>query len=307
MLKYIRGKSPPKKTFNMNRKTLIILIVFTCIFAVGFLYIYILAIGFNLTGILYSKSSIRGTVSDQKTAQPVSGAIVSAHQIGWGMENGRLVWDKEYVSTTTSASDGSFRVSSEHGSSARITVEHPNYVTYEGWHGANSVASIALKETVKDSNLLPSKTLVIGLKGNRPYGWNFAKETVTFNPEEADIFPVFTSNGSFATLTVTAGQKGGIAFLPKKQTDTATNPLIYVDEAPEGGYVSSKELQLKNNNSDGVYFVRTIDGGHYTKFAFGSGLYLITSSSLPGKQPEWSIRLPYVYNPDGTRTLNYQP
>ncbi len=92
-----------------------------------------------------NKQWVSGIVFDCETQQPIVGAKVWTEQRGWGFQDGTLVWDKAYLTETTSSDDGKFEVSFQHGSSAHLKAVHEGSMIAEGWAGASEQVRIGLK------------------------------------------------------------------------------------------------------------------------------------------------------------------
>lgn len=240
--------------------------------------------------------SIQGTVIDPSGA-PLADVTVAVRNRGWGRENGQLVWDKEYVFQTTSDGAGQFSVTYDVGSSAHVTATAPGYQPYEGWHDHNSTLTIRLKPLNAQYVALPSGILEIGMRNGAPYGWVFAEQRITFDPQEADLFPQFPGPLRSADVDFTLQAAGGIARLT--HTSMGADPLVFADAAPTQGYTASLPFE---GQGGGVYFVKTRDG-RFAKFATSM---LTVGSEQEIRQGTWGARFEYVYNPSGSPDLTFQ-
>ena len=100
--------------------------------------------------LLGCEKTVTGIVFDCETQNPVAAATVAANQIGWGVSNGSIVWDKVYITTTITNDSGYFELTYTEGDSAKL------HVVKEGYHSAEQFE-------------LPGKGIKIGLlKGKDP-------------------------------------------------------------------------------------------------------------------------------------------
>lgn len=103
-----------------------------------------------LTLLCGCQKTVSGIVFDCKSQQPVAAATVTTRQTGWGISNGSVVWDKEFITTTTTNESGYFELSYSVGDAAKIQVTK---------HGYNSAEQFEL----------PGNAIRIGLlKGEQP-------------------------------------------------------------------------------------------------------------------------------------------
>ena len=89
---------------------------------------------FGLAVIILStgcEKEIQGFVYDCETKDPIKGSTVSTNQIGWGISNKQLVWDKDYKTFTKTNESGYFKLSFEVGNSAKIQVSKDGYYSAE--------------------------------------------------------------------------------------------------------------------------------------------------------------------------------
>lgn len=106
---------------------------------------------------------ITGTIFDCETQQPIPNATVWLEQIGWGMRDGQLVWDKMFRTDTVTAPDGSYTLKFRVGNSAHVNATFEGYLVSEGWVEPGSHARVGLlkdksqstgyRETVKACKL----------------------------------------------------------------------------------------------------------------------------------------------------------
>ena len=115
MWKIIREILFPYKTLKFRLIILLVLII-----AVYFIFMW-----------ARREKTISGFVFDCQTNNAVVNAKVSVNQIGWGIDNNRLVWDKSYVYDTQSDTAGFFKISYRVGNSAKILASKDDYITAE--------------------------------------------------------------------------------------------------------------------------------------------------------------------------------
>ncbi len=112
-----------------------------------------------------------GHVVDCQTNAPIAGADVSVIQIGWGFNNGSLVWDRSYVYRATSDDTGRFGVTYNVGSSANIIVKKEGYIDAQQYEDENSNIAIRILRGNKPMELtynckLSSECYVTRTEGN---------------------------------------------------------------------------------------------------------------------------------------------
>lgn len=238
---------------------------------------------------------IEGTVVDSSGA-PLPGVTVAVKNRGWGLSNGQLVWDKEYVYQTRSDSAGRFRIIYDVGGSAHLTATAQGYQPYDGWHDHNSAVTILLKRLNANYVPLPHGILEIGMRNGKPYGWIFAEQRTTDDPQAADLFPQFAGPLRSAEVDFTLLASGGIARLAHQHL--GADPLVAIDAAPAEGYTSSLPFEREG----GIYVVKTRDG-RFAKFATSM---ITVGSEQEIRQGNWGTRFEYVYNPSGSPDLTFQ-
>src|SRR3989338_3949845 len=59
----------------------------------------------------------------------INNAEVSVNQVGWGFQNGNIVWDKMYVNSVHTDSLGYFQILYRVGSSANLMSKKAGYIT----------------------------------------------------------------------------------------------------------------------------------------------------------------------------------
>ncbi len=245
-------------------------------------------------------SYIEGMVVDSSTGAPLPGVSVAVSNRGWGFIDGRLVWDKDFVYETATDVAGRFRIVYQVGSSAHVLASKAGYEPYDDWHNSNSTITIRLKKLTGSYRPLPHGILELGMRDYKPYGWVFSERQITFDREEADLFPDADGTGNGPASTFSLYAPGGIIFVPEAALG-AGDSLVFADTAPSGGYVPS--ITFDPQQKGGIYFVKTRNGRQYTKFVATS---TTSGSEADIRRGTWGLRLEYVYNPDGTPTLIFQ-
>lgn len=102
------------------------------------------------------EKKIVGRVISCESGEPIAGAVVSALQHGWGISNGQLAWDKDYITTAVSDSSGSFALAWRVGRSVKLESAKEGYLN-AAWF-ADPGANIAMRMRTGDSHSLLSVT-----------------------------------------------------------------------------------------------------------------------------------------------------
>lgn len=245
--------------------------------------------------------TVRGTVADFETGEPIPGAEVTAVEHGWGFQDGSLVWDKDKSTTVTTDAEGSFTATFRYGASVRLRVEREGYQAFEADYRRAADARIRLKRRVEGIERLPDGFLRLGLREDgTTYGWSFSAGEITSDPEEADVLPVYVGEASRDSIVFRTPAEGGVRFVPASRLGVDNLFLVFTDEAPADGYGDTAVIDFESEG--GVYFVRTRDGERYAKFEFRPTSFF--SMNDPGVVRDLSLH--FVYNPDGSRNLLYQ-
>jgi hypothetical protein len=92
-----------------------------------------------------SSGTITGIIVDCDTAAPVSGASVTARQIGWQFQP-RLMWDKTFEVTATSNEAGAFTVRVPLRKPASLIVTKPGYLDAVEARALDSHSQIRLRK-----------------------------------------------------------------------------------------------------------------------------------------------------------------
>jgi hypothetical protein len=255
-----------------------------------------------------SEKTINGVVIDYDTNEAVADALVTTERIGWGRSNGQIVWDKIYTEQTVTDRRGEFSIRSTFADSVIVNVQKEGYVHYQGWHAINMPVNIKIKQAGIDDVSLPLNILEIGMQKSQPYGWIFAEKRKTFDPDEADIFPVFGQRSEHPEITLQVMGNGGIQVLWARDLGITSDFLVYPDMASEEGYTRTVAVRFKPKVAENtqIFFIRTRDGQHYAKGYFNPASYTTVGSEQDAQQGTWGILLEYVYNPDKSRSLPYR-
>ena len=269
----------------------------------NFLFFSFLWLGLALSG-CSGEHYIDGQVIDYETRQPVSGARVILQQSGWKFTGG-VTWDHTYTFDSVSDSQGNFRVTYDVGSSAKLQVEKEGYVTFRGWFEPDSTVVLQIKSKSRSYVRLKFGMLKLGIQGFKPFGWVFSENRMTFDPEEADVFPKFDSGFDRKNIEIVASGQGGLHFISEEKLGIQFDHLVYADNAPDAGYVPSARLDFQKKAA-GVYFVKNRDGRHYAKFLFNPRSYGTEGSERDYKEGNWALMLEYVFNPQSSRNLRYE-
>lgn len=256
--------------------------------------------GFGCSG----EQFIEGQVIDYKTRQPVARVRIILQQSGWKFTGG-VTWDHTYYFESVSDSQGNFRVVYNVGTSAKLHSEKEDYVNFDGWFEPNSTIVVYVKQ--KDpAYVRPQFSLLkLGIQGFQPFGWIFSEQRITFNPDEADVFPQFDSSFDRKNIGLTATGGGGFHFISEEKLGVRSDHLVYTDQAPATGYTDFVRLDF-NQKSAGVFFVRNRDGHHHAKFLFNPRSYGGEGSERDYEKGNWALMLEYVYNPDPSRNLQFE-
>ncbi|OGY96753.1 MAG: hypothetical protein A2122_00315 [Candidatus Liptonbacteria bacterium GWB1_49_6] len=82
---------------------------------------------------------IAGRVVDCQTGAPIGSAEVSVDQRGWGIQNGQVIWDKDYIYTTHTDQDGRFALRFKVGAnSVNLIAKFPSYLRAQQYERPDS-------------------------------------------------------------------------------------------------------------------------------------------------------------------------
>ncbi len=267
--------------------------------------IILLLLGLGLAGSGCSgEQFIEGQVIDYETRQPVAGVRVILQQSGWNFTGG-VTWDHMYTFESVSDSQGNFRVVYDVGTSAKLKTEREGYVRFRGWFEPDSTVVLQIKSKAPDYVRPQFGILKLGIQGFKPFGWIFSEKRITFNPDEADVFPQFNSSFDRKNIGLTATGGGGLHFVSEEMLGVRFDHLVYTDQAPATGYANSARMDF-NQKSAGVIFVRNRDGQHHAKFLFNPRAYGTEGGERDYEKGNWALMLEYVYNPDPSRNLRFE-
>ena len=252
---------------------------------------------------------IEGTVVDFDTGEPLIEAKVTANQQGWDFSDlSYIVWDRTFPFEAITDDKGRFNILYDVWDSANIWAQMEGYSTFIHWYAENSKILIKLKK--KDPNYVPPKSqlIEIGFKNSKPYGWVFAENRTTFDPDEADLFPEVQGEQEFLRydIIVQASGKGGLQFVSETELGVPGDWMIFTDRVPDGQWESSVRLKTKSDEPAGVYFVRTRNGFEYAKFEYKPRAQSTQGSEKDFEQGTWALLLIAVYNDSGSRNLKVQ-
>lgn len=263
----------------------------------------LLGLGFAASG-CSGEQFIDGQVIDYETRQPVAGVRIILQQTGWKFTGG-VTWDHTYTFESVSDHQGNFRVVYDVGTSAKLKTEKEGYVIFRGWFEPDS--TVVLKIKSRDPAYVRPEfgILKLGIQGFRPFGWIFSEKRITFNSDEADVFPQFDSRFDRKNIVLTATGGGGLHFISEEKLGVQFDHLVFADQAPATGYADSARLDF-NRKLAGVFFVRNRDGQHHAKFLFNPRAYGTEGSERDYEKGNWALMLEYVYNPEPSRNLRFE-
>ena len=262
-------------------------------------------LGLSLAGSgCFGDRFIEGQVIDYETRQPVAGVRVILQQTGWNF-SGSITWDHTYTFESVSDAQGNFRVVYDVGTSARVKTEKEGYVRFRGWFEPGSTVVLQIKS--KDPAYVRPEfgVLKLGIRGFQPFGWMFSEKRITFNPDEADVFPQFDSSFDRKNIGLATVGGGGLHFVSEEKLGIRFDHLVYTDQAPANGYTDSVRMDF-NQKLAGVFFVRHRDGRHHAKFLFNPRAYGTEGGERDYKKGNWALMLEYVYNPEPSRNLRFE-
>ena len=130
---------------NLRRGVVLALAISLVVLGTAFFFALIWAI----FGTTIGDSYIDGTAIDRDTHAPVPNAIVSVSNRWWGFEDGALVADHDYVTSTLSDDAGHFHVAYRIGSGAHLIATHDGYDRFDGYFDRNSTVTVELIRPVR--------------------------------------------------------------------------------------------------------------------------------------------------------------
>ncbi len=127
---------------------------------------------------LHTGKSISGVVVSCDTGLPIAAAEVAVYGAGWGMSNGKLIWDKSYGSTTQTDSSGRYDLTYKLGTSLQTKKE--GYLTAQNHVKNGDTVQVKLREITADVDpteltfdcRLSSECYKLREEGDVIVGWN---------------------------------------------------------------------------------------------------------------------------------------
>jgi hypothetical protein len=265
-----------------------------------------------------SRGTVSGKLVDYITGEPIAAASITAHSRGWGISNKQLVWDKSYTASTSTDATGRFIVSLPGPrfltfGGAALSVEATGYQSLPEI-GASAKEPLLLQtvRSVPRAERVPGGIAYIGItESGRRFGWIFSENRPTLDLHLADIFPLDSVGASEPTITLAAGDDGGLLFLSREEQHIATTSygmfLRYTDTAPSEGYRPA--ITIDPRGAGGTIFVRTANN-RFAKMAFVTPLSTMRGRIAAEGVEEsaaWALSLAFAYNPFPGRSLAYDP
>lgn len=248
-----------------------------------------------------SAKTIQGRVIDFESREPIAGVAIFANQSGWGIESGRVVWDKEYRYRAESGPSGEFVLQYRVGSDARLRVDLDGYNRFLGFAGPGKAVEVRLKRLPPPHPRLPSGEMRLGTRTDGTlYGWSFASAAIASSCAKADVLPEQVDADTRGPILINACGRGGLLFVPAESLGVEGEFLVYGDTAPEEGY--TKQLLLDFSGRGGLVFVRTRDGLHYAKFQFTPRAF----GGIADRDVKRDAAFIYVFDPSGARYLPFE-
>jgi len=202
---------------------------------------------------------IKGKVIDAINKKPIeNAATIVEYGIG-GYDNLKF-----HKITTTSTSDGMFKISLDKGGYFLLTVNAEGHYPYYSKAKTFFQNSIELYPITAPQNILINIGRV-GIKNGKILGYNFQKKNTTFDLSEADIILKQVLPG-IKMYKVSAVGEGGfvkVRGMADNQYNFYNTPL-----APITGY--RKDAILSIHGGVDFYYFRTADGKHYGKMYIGT-------------------------------------
>src|SRR3954464_5117189 len=87
---------------------------------------------------------IEGRIFDCQTKQAVAGARVEVHETDWGKRDGGVVWDKDYIYSADTDSQGRYKIEYRHDSSAKVVVHKDGYRVTQHFTGPSNQVDMGL-------------------------------------------------------------------------------------------------------------------------------------------------------------------
>ncbi len=262
-----------------------------------------------------SPAPVSGRLVDYHNDAPVAGAMITLSRQGWGRSepHGQLIWDKRYLATAPTDSDGRFRVPMPGpvwlvgSGGGRLKAEAEGFQSLEVGYVPPG-AKLYLQTVANRDERLPGGTAYLGWdEDGEPFGWSFIDDAPTRDLALADLTPVAMQREPFA-VTLAAADGGGLHFVSAEEQGIAHASwdylLRYLDASPEPPSAS----RLALGDTPGTLFLRTPQD-RYAKLAWEPGAVNAMTGSVPGLNAtsERLFSLRFVYRPAPGRELPYQP
>lgn len=187
---------------------------------------------------------LAGTVVDADTGRPVANAIVDIFTTGWGMRDGRLVWDKTTRHRTHSDANGKFVLDVDGGINLTVAADgYPLTVT----SACPPPNLVRIGGPYSDPMKTRQIAAGVGPAGTR-VGWSFDGGGSRVSQKEAEL-SVLGDPPRLSDRSVVLEAPLGMRFVPG-----GGNP----PPAPGDGYVTEQKFDL--GAGCGWLFVRTRGG-----------------------------------------------
>ncbi|SEM04508.1 carboxypeptidase-like regulatory domain-containing protein [Halomonas daqiaonensis] len=263
----------------------------------------------------FSPAPVSGRLVEYHSDSPVPDAIITVSRQGWGRSehHGELIWDKRYVATATTDSEGRFRVPMPGpvwlvgSGGGRLKAEAEGFQTLDVGHVPPG-AELTLQTVANRDEQLPGGTAYLGWdEDGEPFGWSFIDDASTRDLALADLYPL-ALNRDPLEVSLAAADGGGLHFVSADAQGIATPSygylLRYLDASPEPPAAS----RLVLNDTPGTLFLRTPQGRH-AKLAWEPGAVTAMTGSVPGLDvtSKRLLSLRFVYRPGPRDELPYQP
>lgn len=263
----------------------------------------------------FSPAPVSGRLVEYHSDFPVADAIITVSRQGWGRSehNGQLIWDKRYVATATTDSDGRFRVQLPGpvwlvgSGSGRLKAEAEGFHTLDVGYVPPG-AELTLQTVADRDERLPGGTAYLGWdEDGESFGWSFIDDAPTRELALADLYSVAMQREPFE-VTLAAADGGGLHFVSVEEQGIAHASwdylLRYLDASPEPPSAS----RLALDDTPGTIFLRTPQD-RYAKLAWEPETVTAMTGLVPGLDAtsERLLALRFVYRPAPGRELLYQP
>lgn len=235
------------------------------------------------------EQDFHGRVVDVASGAPVADAEIVVWSRAWGITDGSLLWDKQYVFHDKSSPDGRFRITHRGAWKPHLCARAPGYHTTRLQIGSmNGGSEVGLVRRTPQPPKIRSGLLLLGTSAEgRVLGWNFTEEQPV-DPGRADL--MLRSEPELQT-PLTFFAPGGIRAAPPAPYGGG----ISDGEAPQSGYVTELTIDPRATST---IFVRTRNKQRYARLEFSQEFSL--STYPPGQK---ALQIRYLFDPDGGRFL----